>query len=365
MVIAHVIDSLEVGGAEAVVAALGRLQRQAGHALEVHCLITGGPLAAGLADHGVRVVVHEGASGVALIRRLVRAFRQSRPDVVHCHNKTATRCGAIAARLSRVPTVISTRHGMAPPPYRLRKELRFWLTATLFCDRVVAVCDAARRNMRSGAGRFARHVVTIRNGAYLPASADAPSISANGFTIVSVGRLAVAKNYAMLLRAFASARRRVPDLGLWILGDGPEGPALRQLANELGVAGAVTFWGEQRDVGPWLRAADAFALSSTSEGLPISALEAMAAGLPAILTDVGGMTELVALSGAGTIVPSADAEAMAEAFVELAARRDALEDVRQRAARCYREHFTPERMTNEYLALYQACGGGARTPAHD
>ena len=364
MVIAHVIDSLEIGGAEAVVAALCRLQRDAGHSVDVHCLVTGGPLAAGLATHGVRVVVHGPANGLTLLRRLVAAFRQSPPDVVHCHNKTATRRGALAARLAGVPTVISTRHGMAAPPYRLRKELKFWLTATLLCDRVVAVCEAARRNMRAGAGRFARDVVTIRNGAYPPLSIDAPPISATGFTIVSVGRLAVAKNYPMLLRAFASARRRMPDLGLWILGDGPEGPGLKRLATELDIAGAVTFWGEQREIGPWLRAADVFALSSTSEGLPISALEAMAVGLPTVLTDVGGMTELVTLSGAGTIVPPSDAEAMADAFVQLAARRDTLEELRQRAARCYRQYFTPERMTNEYLALYQACRAGAPTLAH-
>jgi L-malate glycosyltransferase len=364
MVIAHVIDSLEVGGAEAVVAALCRLQSDAGHAVAVHCLMTGGPLASDLAARGIRVVVHGPGRGVTLLRRLVRAFRDARPEVVHCHNKTATVRGALAARIAGVPTVITTRHGMAAPPYRLRKELKFWLTANLFCDRVVAVCDAARRNMRTGAGRFARHVVTIRNGAFPPAANGAAPMSVNGFTIVSVGRLAVAKNYAMLLRAFASARRRVPDLGLWILGDGAEGPGLKRLATELDIADAVQFWGEHGDVGTWLRAADVFALSSASEGLPISAIEAMAVGLPTILTDVGGMTELVALSDAGAIVPPSDAEAMADAFVDFAQRRDALEQLRQRARHCYQRHFTPERMTNEYLALYRSCGAAAPTPPH-
>src|SRR6185503_13100751 len=135
------------------------------------------------------------------------------------------------------------------------------------------------------------------------------------------------------------------------------------LATDLEIADAVRFWGERRDVGPWLRAADVFVLSSASEGLPISALEAMAVGLPTILTDVGGMTELMALSGAGQIVPPADPDAMAGALVEFATRRNDLDELGQRAVRCYRQHFTPERMSNEYLALYQACGGRARALA--
>lgn len=365
MVIAHVIDSLEVGGAEAVVAALCRLQSDAGHTVEVHCLMTGGPQADRLAAGGIRVLVYGPDRDVRLVGRLRRAFRESRPDVVHCHNKTATIRGAVAARLAGIPTVVSTRHGMAAPPYRLRKELKFWLTTTMLCDGVVAVCEAARRNMVAGAGRFARRVVTIRNGAYPPSSPNGgESIPTDGFTIVSVGRLAVAKNYGMLLRAFASARRRVPDLILWILGDGAEAQELKQLASELRIAHAVRFWGERSDVGPWLRAADLFALSSVSEGLPISALEAMAVGLPTILTDVGGMTELVALSGAGRIVPTSDPEAMADAFVEFATRRNALDEFRQRAARCYQQHFTPERMTTEYLTLYAACGARASLPDH-
>src|SRR5262245_34848870 len=190
MLIDHVIDSLEIGGAEAVVAALCRVQSEVGYAVEVHCLMSGGPLATRLSERGVRVVVHGPRRGVGGLRRLFRAFRQSRPDVVHCHNKTATIRGAAAARLAGAPTVVSTRHGMAAPPYRLRKELKYWLTAAVFCDRVVAVCEAARRNMMTGAGMFARNVVIIRNGAEPPSPGDADAMVKQGFTIVSVGRLA-------------------------------------------------------------------------------------------------------------------------------------------------------------------------------
>ena len=360
MVIAHVIDSLEVGGAEAVVMALCRLHGAAGHSVEVHCLMTGGLLAAELQQEGVRVVVHGGGTAHRSAWRLYRAFRQSRPDVVHCHNKTATIYAAAAARLTGARAIVSTRHGLAPLPYRWRTELKFWVTAAVFCDRVVAVCDTARRNMTRGARPVAHKIVTIRNGAYPSPIREQPAITKPGFTLISVGRLVRAKNFETLLRAVALARKLVPDLALWLVGDGDEGPALRQLATELGLAAVVRFCGERRDVGNWLRSADVFVLSSISEGLPISILEAMASGLPAIVTDVGGLPEVMALSGAGRTIPVGDVDALAGAIVEFAERRHGLAALGERASRCYSAHFTPDRMAEEYSTLYRVClGGGA------
>jgi glycosyltransferase involved in cell wall biosynthesis len=355
MVIAHVIDSLEIGGAEMVVAALTRAHIAAGHRVEVHCLRTAGPLGAELDREGVSVHVHGAGSALRSAAMLARAFRRSRPDVVHCHNKAATVRAAAAARLTGARAVVSTRHGMGPVPLRVRKEMKFWLTAAAFCDRVVAVCEAARRNLAGGAAPLAHKIVTIRNGAPPPQVGSEPVTAAPGFTLISVGRLVRAKNYQTLIRAVAAARATVPDLTLWIVGDGDQGGALRQLCEELDVVSAVRFCGERRDVGSWLRAADVFVLSSTSEGLPIAMLEAMAAGLPAIVTDVGALPELVALSGAGKVVPAGNVECLGRAIVELAHRRHELARDGERASRCYRTHFTTDVMAAAYLDLYANC----------
>jgi L-malate glycosyltransferase len=359
MVIAHVIDSLEVGGAETVVAALCRSHAAAGHRVEIHCLEMGGPLAAELEHDGVPVQVHASRSAWRSAWKLFRAFRMSRPDVVHCHNKAATIYAAAAARMTGARAIVSTRHGMGPTPFRLRHELRFWVTAALLCDRVVAVCDAARRRMAAGATPVSHKIVTIHNGAHPPRVGSGERIAKSGFTLVSVGRLAPAKDFATLLRAVALARASVRDLHLWIVGDGADGPALRALCAELGLAGVVRFCGERRDVGTWLRAADVFVLSSRTEGLPIAMLEAMASGLPAIVTDVGALPELVALSGAGTTVPPRDAGQLARAIVEFSNRRHELATIGERAAACYRSHFSPGRMAAEYLSLYRACLRGS------
>jgi glycosyltransferase involved in cell wall biosynthesis len=220
---------------------------------------------------------------------------------------------------------------------------------------VVAVCDTAWRNMTAAARPVAHKVVTIRNGAEPPRVGAAQTPVKSGFTLVTVGRLARVKRYDTLLRAVAVARCTVPDLRLWIVGSGDEGAALQKLCADLDLGGAVCFWGERRDVGSWLRAADVFVLSSASEGLPIAMLEAMAIGLPAIVTEVGALPELVALSGAGTVVPVGDVERLAGAIVDYANRRDELATLGRRAADCYRAHFTPDRMASDYLTLYDAC----------
>ena len=359
MVIAHVIDSLEIGGAETVVAALCQAHGAAGHRVEVHCLTTAGRLTEELQQAGVPVYVHASATTLRTIWRLFRAFQRSRPDVVHCHNKTATIRAAAVARLTGA-RAISTRHGLAPLPFRLRKELKFWITAAVLCDRVVAVCDTARHNLATGARPVAHKIVTIRNGAR-PQRVGDEAVARRGFTLVSVGRLVPAKNFATLIRAVAAARGVIPDLSLWIVGNGDERRALQRLCAELDVASIVRFCGERRDVGRWLRAADVFVLSSISEGLPIALLEAMAAGLPAIVTDVGGLPELVALSGAGQTVPAGNVQRLTDAIVEYSRRRHELAALGQLASDCYRAHFTPDRMAGEYLALYGAClrGGSA------
>jgi glycosyltransferase involved in cell wall biosynthesis len=355
MTIAHVVDSMEIGGAEAVVAALCRMQAAAGHSVAVHCLFRGGALADELKRDGFTVIMHGPAVAAKLVWRLYREFRRTKPNVVHCHNKTATVHAAAVARAAGAGAVFSTRHGLAAPPYRLRKDLKFWLIAALFCNRVVAVCETARKNMCNGARALAGRVVTIRNGAYPARLSGRNRIPREGFTIVTVGRLAPAKNQEALLRSVALARVRVADLKLWIVGDGDEAANLKKLAVELGIGELVRFFGEQSDVGDWLSRADLFVLSSVSEGLPISILEAMAAGLPAIVTDVGGMPEVVNLSGAGKVVPAGRVELLAEAIEELASRPQELKELGLRARSCYQEHFRPERMAEEYLGLYQAC----------
>lgn len=367
MRIIHVVDSMEVGGAEVLIALLCRSQRSEGHLPTVYCLFDGGTLAKQLEAEGIPVRVFGLVDGVSaqfrLLRNLYRIFAETQPDVVHCHNIMPTILAAPAARLAGVPGIYSTRHGLAIP-YFVPAEVkgiadsagafyRFRLAATC-CDRVIAVCEMARQNLQSGPGAFLSRVTTIRNGAAAqPVSPKPdPAIQKQGFTLVHVARLNWKKNQATLLRAFSLALQHIPDLFLWVIGDGPEAENLQTLTKELGIESRVRFTGERADVGDWLAQADLFVLSSLTEGLPMSLVEAMAAGLPFLVTNVGGMPEIAELSQAGMVVESNRSEALGDGIVQLAKRRTELKEMGRRARECYETHFTPTLMLAGYAQLY-------------
>src|ERR1035437_4896050 len=154
MKIVHVVDSMEVGGAEMLVALLCRSQRAEGNDLSVHCLFAAGPLAEQLEQEGIPVRVHRLGSGLVgqlrVMRSLYRSFAQERPDVVHCHNILPTIMAGPAARIAGVGGGVGTATGLGPY-HKPGPEIegitdsagafyRFRLAAT-FCSRVIAVCD--------------------------------------------------------------------------------------------------------------------------------------------------------------------------------------------------------------------------------
>lgn len=351
--IVHVVDSMEMGGAEKLTATFCRLQRDRGHIASVHCLYEVGVLGEELRNNGFEVILHRPSGFIHLVRSLYKSFRRSRPDVVHCHNATAAIIAAFPAKLAGVKAVIVTRHGLVKPPYQMRRELKFAL-ASRWCDWIVGVCDGTRTNLQAVPFAARDKIIHIYNGA-MPADIRAVPRPKKGFTLLSVGRLAPPKDHATLLRAVALTRTRDPDVQVWIVGGGPLEGSSRKLTEELGLNECVTFFGEQADVSPFLLAADLFVSSSVTEGLPVSLLEAMSVGLPAVLTDVGGMGEIARLSGAVTLVPPSDPPGLASALCDAIARRKELPRLGQLASYSYERYFRPERMLDDYMNLYHQC----------
>ena len=267
MKIVHVADSLQVGGAEVLIAQLCRIQREQGHTPSVYCLDEIGSIGAELQKEGFEVLLHSPPTFHGLTRRLYRSFKLHRPDSVHFHNAQAAIVGAGPARMAGVRSVIATRHGLVSPPHQLRRELKFAL-ASRFCDWVVAVCEEARRNLLAGPFSARKKIIRIYNGvAEIPFNSGR-SISKNGFTLLHVARMAPIKDQESLLRAFALAKQCYPELQLWLVGDGPLRSRLEQISQELCIDSATHFFGEQLDVSPFYRRADRFVMSSLSEGLP-------------------------------------------------------------------------------------------------
>jgi glycosyltransferase involved in cell wall biosynthesis len=353
MKIAHVVDSMEVGGAETLVSQMCRLQREQGHDPSVYAVAALGALGEQMQKEGFAVQPNVGRHLADASRNFFRIFKESTPDVVHLHNPTPTVYAAIAARMAGVPSIVSTRHSLVAPPRRLVVELKYAAAATC-CDWVVGICDATVNNLKDIHSVPARKIVRVYNGA-VPlkrvAKEDWPPKS--GFTLVYVGRLAPVKNHVLLLNAFRGALSSMPELQLWMVGDGSERKTLERLAAELGISGQVTFWGQQLDVAPFFSAADAFIMSSKSEGLPMSLLQAFSLGLPAIVTDVGGMAEVVRLAKAGITVSVADPSEMRAAILRLAGNNAERMQFSKNAEVIFQSSFTLLTMVDAYMNLYR------------
>jgi glycosyltransferase involved in cell wall biosynthesis len=352
--IAHVADSLEVGGAEIMLCTLARAHRAEGHQVSVHCLYAKGPLADQLRREGISVYEHGPSPIPVTVVRLWRSLRACRPQVVHCHNAAATIYGAPLAWLVRVRRIICTRHSLADRRL-FRQEMKFWIAARLWCRTVVAVSQAVRESIESNALADPRRVALIRNGAAAVPS-PAPERRDSGLVLVNVARLTSLKDHLTLLRAAVIAKPRVPDLKISIVGDGERRKEIERFIAEKRIGEWVRLHGEQGNVGPYLAAADVFVLSSKSEGLPISLLEAMASGLPAISTNVGGIPEVAAISGACVLVPPSDPQALSEAICRASADRAQLPELGARARQCYTMLFQPERMARDYIQAYSGEG---------
>jgi glycosyltransferase involved in cell wall biosynthesis len=177
------------------------------------------------------------------------------------------------------------------------------------------------------------------------------AIPAGTFAFFYVGRLNPVKDLGTLLQAFAALP---PDLAarsrLYLVGDGPERAALEARAAALGLSGRAIFLGARNDVSEVLMAADAFVMSSKSEGLPMVLLEAMAAGVPCVATAVGGIPDLFG-EDRGLSVPAQDAPALAGAMASLASSPELRERLVSNATQNLRRHYALDAIVDRYLEL--------------
>ncbi|HEY5709288.1 MAG TPA: glycosyltransferase [Solirubrobacterales bacterium] len=277
------------------------------------------------------------AQALAKLVRLVRGFR---PHVVHTHTAKAGVLGRQAALAVRPrPAVVHTYHGHVLEGYFGAAKSRLYLEMERALARVsdclIGVSQATVDDLvRLGVAAPSKFRV-LPLGLDLDRLAEPPGelraasraelgIGDGEILLVFVGRIVPIKRLDLLLRALARAREADPRLRLAVVGDGEERPELERQAAELGIAGDVRFLGYRRELRPVFAAADLAVLSSDNEGTPVSLIEAAAAGLPAVATDVGGVREVVS-KDTGVLVPRDDATALAGAIVEMAAdpaRRD-------------------------------------------
>jgi glycosyltransferase involved in cell wall biosynthesis len=331
MRIAHVVENLNRGGLERVVIDLALAQKASGHDCTVVCLYEEGLLAGELRANGIPVDACRKGSGfdIGALRRMRALLRAHGVEILHSHNIIAHVYAALASRGLGAQRFLNTRHGrgVAPPG---RGRLRLYGLSMRWTDRVVAVCEAARRNLAEHDRIPAAKLAVIPNGIHVerfaaasPAAHDAVAsllgVGAATKIVGCVGRLNWAKDLPTLIRAFAVLRRRGRDAVLVLIGDGSLREDLERVTADEGIADRVVFLGDRSDVCDLLAGFDVFAMSSVSEGYSIALLEASASALPIVATDVGGNAEIVSDRISGRIVQPGTPVSLADALDEMLA----------------------------------------------
>jgi len=345
--ILQVIQEFAAGGAERVVLSLRAGAIAAGH--EVGVAAAPGSLSSGLEGYvcDLPLVERHLTRIPAAARDLRRSLREFRPDVVHLHNPGMALVGAVATiRGHNVPGLVSM-HGV--PEERYGSAARILRLAGF----PVVACGPGVANAL--ADRHAKVAATIVNGVGpAPPAAERALVCAQwGIPereplVLCLGRLTPQKNHALAVSALA----QLPDVSLVVVGEGPLADELQRQANELGVADRFVLAGVRSDARALVGACDAVCLPSVWEGLPLVALEALAAGKPLVATAVRGVTELLSDGEDALLVPAGDATALASALecvlsdANLAGR---LSEGARRTAVLYSE----ESMIAAYLDLYE------------
>jgi glycosyltransferase involved in cell wall biosynthesis len=354
-----VVLTLNPGGTERLVLDLStRLAPEVTTA--VCCLDEAGQWGEELAARGIPVTVLHRRAGFhpALGLKVAAAVRAHRADVVHCHQYTPFVYAAIGTLARRCP-IIFTEHGrladVPPSPKRRRANAVLRLVPA----RVAVVSEDLRQHLVSEGFR-AEQIEVLYNG-IVPGPPPSPAerldvrrelgCADGDIVAVTVARLDPVKDFGTMIAAVPSAMAQVPALRLVIVGDGPERPAVERAGRMLGPR--LTLLGHRNDARRFLAGADLFLSSSTFEGVSLTILEAMAAGLPIVATAVGGTPEILDDSY-GRLVPSRSPEAMADAIRDIAADRARRLRMGEHARVAAAERFSLDTMLGRYLAMYRS-----------
>jgi len=304
-------------------------------------------------------------SSLARVKRIREYIRAHHVLLVHSHTPRALLLTEAALGTGRSPVHVTTKHILNSPGDR-----RFgWIYALLdrvllyFPDHLVPVSEKVYREIMACPFMNPDRVTMIRNAIEQQSFHVAEQrescrsefgLNPDSIVIGSSGRLEKVKRYDLMLRGFATVFERFPNSKLMLIGDGSLKTGLEQLANELRIADAVIWTGFRTDVPRLLAAMDIYVQSSVNEGLSLSILEAMAAGKPVIITDVGGARELVENGRTGILIAPGSAAEISGAIIEL------LEDPAKcslfaAAGRTYVEReFGLMQMMESYRQLYKS-----------
>ncbi len=342
--ILHVIDALNIGGAQALIELLAAKTPRNRYRTLVCVLQPDTTVLPRIESAGVTVFCfNRHRPGIARpadfisyfysnIRDMVRICREYHVDVIHCHLSDAEFAGIIAGWCCNMERIVTTVHYPALLPDRksgdIRNHLRIWMTRLLYrrAHTVIAVSDDVAEKLHTVFGLSLSRIRVIINGMDVdtfhqtlpkPDLLKSLSVMRGQRLITSVGRLMPPKGHRYLIDAMPAIRRGCPDARLILAGDGDLRKPLENRVQELGLQDAVSFMGSRHDIADILAITDIFVLPSVSEGTSLALLEAMSAAKPIVATDIPGNSAILRHHVNCLLAPPADPERLADAILQL------------------------------------------------
>ncbi len=297
-------------------------------------------------------------------RLLGKTLRDNKIDVLHSHMSFSSRFASPVGWFCRVPLILET-------PHVAENWRKGWLTSSYLPDRLfgrfvdyfVAVSEANGRYLTTTKGLPARKVVVIRNGCDLGrfkvASADRGSLRRKlGYSdtdpiLVVPARLEPQKGHSVLIEAVPLILKEFPRLKVLCLGEGSLRKDLESSVNAKGLQDTIKFLGFQSEIQDWFALADLMVLSSFYEGLPLVAIESLAASRPVVATHVDGTPEVVVNDVSGITVPPGQPGPLAEAICRLLRRPDLIESLGKGGRRLVETEFTQAKQVSRTAELYK------------
>ena len=363
--IALFTDSFMRGGTERQFTRMATSLDPAAFDVHVCCLRRDGPLAEEVGSAGMRITefpltsLHNFGT-LRQFAKLTKYLRNARIQILHAFGFYTDVFAVPAARMAGVPIILASRRELLN--LRSRWQRRAVKFACRISTDVVVNSRAAAADVLDGGLANAERLHLIPNCIPLQAVEDAGDrkerrarLGIDGEALV-VGTLCVLrpeKDIETFLRACRIVRESVAGARFVIIGDGPQRKGLEDLTEKLALRDAVLFLGARDDVQPLLSVLDVFVLTSRTESFPNAILEAMAARLPVVATNVGGVPEVVEDGDTGFLVPPADGAGIAQRIIELLGDEGARRVMGDRALERVREKYSVERVSARLQELYQ------------
>ena len=295
-------------------------------------------------------------------RQILSTLEMTKSDIIHSHGyKSDILLGLYPRHLRKIP-MLSTLHGWTSTHFLSKMRLYEYISILSLTriERVVAVSRITQDHQRLR--MFGVKAAYIPNGIptldfdeshFSMLYPDLDDNIKNKFKILAVGRLSPEKGFDILIRALPRLNSRGIDCCLVIVGEGDERQRLAQLADQEGVANRVHMVGYVHDAYKMMPSFDVFALPSYTEGLPITILEAMQAGVPIVATTVGEVPEALAHGRCGHLVAPGDSASLSEIIEIIHRNRDGARMKAEAAKQRVHSEYSVERMTDKYMHEYE------------